>query len=367
MLAGELPSDALLQVALKQDEGRSFFSDLVEPLADSFEPQACRVYREVFARALQIYGIKAAPAIPATRLRSFGVVRRVYVLSRVTLGADVAVTSVVLDAVSRRFPGAEVVFVGPRKNFDLFRMRNGLQHLRVEYARRGSMMDRLRALPEIETDDATLVIDPDSRLTQLGMLPICPPERYVFFESRSWQADSTECLTRLTASWTEAVLGLRGESFVAPERNDSVSCDVAVSFGTGGNERKRVDDALERELLARIADRGLSLVLDGGAGGPESERASALASQIPAVRLYDGPFGPFASLIAKARLYVGYDSAGGHVAAAAGTATVSIFNGFPSRRFLQRWQPCGKGKTVVVDATEQDAQKNAGAAMMDLL
>ena len=36
----------------------------------------------------------------------------------------------------------------------------------------------------------SIVIDPDSRLTQLGLLPICREEDYYFFESRSFGADT---------------------------------------------------------------------------------------------------------------------------------------------------------------------------------
>ena len=52
----------------------------------------------------------------------------IFVLSRVTLGADVAVTSVLLDAAKRRFPHAEIVFVGPRKNYELFAADPRIHH-----------------------------------------------------------------------------------------------------------------------------------------------------------------------------------------------------------------------------------------------
>jgi len=38
-------------------------------------------------------------------------------------------------------------------------------------------------------------------------------------------------------------------------------------------------------------------------------------------------------------LYVGYDSAGQHVAAAAGIPLISIFAGFPAPRMFDRWRP----------------------------
>ena len=59
---------------------------------------------------------------------------RVYVLSRITLGADVAVTSVLLDAAKRRYPSAEIFFVGPRKNYELFEADPRISHREVPYA-----------------------------------------------------------------------------------------------------------------------------------------------------------------------------------------------------------------------------------------
>ena len=47
-------------------------------------------------------------------------------------------------------------------------------------------------------------------------------------------------------------------------------------------------------------------------------------------------------------MYVGYDSAGGHVAAACGVPMVSIFAGYPSDRFYDRWRPTGDGPISVV-------------------
>ena len=35
-------------------------------------------------------------------------------------------------------------------------------------------------------DPQSIVVDPDSRLTQLGLVPVCADERYYFFESRTF-------------------------------------------------------------------------------------------------------------------------------------------------------------------------------------
>ena len=54
-----------------------------------------------------------------------------------------------------------------------------------------------------------------------------------------------------------------------------------------------------------------------------------------------------ASIVAASRLYAGYDSAGQHVAAAAGVPLVSIFAGFPAPRMFHRWRPAANGGAVL--------------------
>jgi ADP-heptose:LPS heptosyltransferase len=85
-------------------------------------------------------------------------------------------------------------------------------------------------------------------------------------------------------------------------------------------------------------------VLDTGApGSEEEERArSAVARLGPlgeSIALHQGSFAAIASLIGSSKLYVGYDSAGQHAAAAAGVPMVSVFGGFSCERMLQRWTP----------------------------
>jgi ADP-heptose:LPS heptosyltransferase len=40
-------------------------------------------------------------------------------------------------------------------------------------------------------------------------------------------------------------------------------------------------------------------------------------------------------------LFIGYDSAAGHVASACGVPQIAIMNGFASERMLARWRPNG--------------------------
>ena len=73
---------------------------------------------------------------------------------------DVAVTSVLLDAAKRRYPDAEIVFVGPRKSYELFEADARIKHRAAPYARGGSLTERLLASESIWFDDG-IVIDPE--------------------------------------------------------------------------------------------------------------------------------------------------------------------------------------------------------------
>jgi ADP-heptose:LPS heptosyltransferase len=85
------------------------------------------------------------------------------------------------------------------------------------------------------------------------------------------------------------------------------------------------------------------------------DRAVAAAQpRADQVEFWHGAFAPFASAISRSRLYVGYDSAGQHVAAACGVPLVSVFAGFPSDRMFARWQPAGPGPKLVIPVRTPD-------------
>jgi ADP-heptose:LPS heptosyltransferase len=345
-LRGDSWQPALLDRLLANGCDEALFRILAEGLGDRFEPRLCRIYDEIFARALEVEVPKRVPAV----LRGF---RRVFVLSRVTLGADIAVTSVVLEAVKQRFPDAEIYLAGPRKNWDLFATDRRIFHLPVTY-RRGSIRDRLEHLPELRAavnhPDA-LVIDPDSRLTQLGLLPVCAPENYLFFESRSYGGEGDESLPALAARWCREQLGTSGRPYIAvPAAGKRERPAIAISLGTGENPAKRIAHPFESELLSHLAAGGAHLWIDAGAGGEEAARVATAAASVPDRQLHlcRGSFAEFAAAIAASDLYVGYDSAGQHAAAACRVPQVSIFGGEPCERMFQRWRPTGHERIRIV-------------------
>ena len=155
-LRRETVSDELLDRALAVDEGRAFLSIVVERLGDLFEPRLCGIYEELFPRVIRRVFPELMPRVrkfPRSREQRSPAppasVDRVYVLSRVTLGADVAVTSVLLDAAKRRYPDAEILFVGPKKNFELFEADPRIGHFASPYPRSSSLRDRLAASAEL--------------------------------------------------------------------------------------------------------------------------------------------------------------------------------------------------------------------------
>jgi ADP-heptose:LPS heptosyltransferase len=361
-LAGDPPKE-LPRALVTEPCGRHLFGILAEGLADRFEPRLCDAYARLFAQAIWYVREDHPPAALISRYERVrearlagGKPHRIFVLSRVTLGAEIAVTSVLLAAAKRRFPHAELILVGPRKNYELFAGDPRIRHVPLEYQRGGigerlSVWDRLTATL---SDPFALVLDPDSRLTQLGLLPVTSWERYHLFESRSYGDDSDLSLPELASKWCAETLGVGGaKPYVALGPKSTSGSHIAVSLGVGDNPSKRLPDPFEENLLRMLSATGRPICIDKGAGGEEAERVQLAVQRSGAEATYwEGSFAGFASIISTASLFVGYDSAGQHLAAAYGVPLISIFAGFPVDRFFQRWRPAGH--VIRVDKPDSD-------------
>ena len=333
--------------ALGEEQAGEFFRVIVESLADSFDPVQAAAYEELM-RAWIPPRPRIQPAIPES-------VETVYVLSRVTLGADIKITSVILDAIKKRFPDARIVFVANRKSAELFAGDSRVSHFEAEYPRSGPVSQRIEVAHELRRrleGPNRIVVDPDSRMTQLGLIPVCEPERYFQFPSRT--ASSSGNLTELTQRWVEEVFEAAGEAYIAPEwvNVDGDAPRAAVSFGVGENDSKRIGGDFEMQVIRELGKQFRTLWIDRGVGGDEARRVTAAAESSgfsDRIRFWEDSFAGFASLIGQCDLYVGYDSAGQHAAAAAGVPLISFFAGAPSERFRQRWSPSGPGRIQVID------------------
>ena len=349
-LRGEDWPSELLDRAIGVDEGRAFLSVVVERFGDLLEPRLCEVYERMFREVIA----RVAPEL-VTRLRepegepvAPKTCQKIYVLSRVTLGADVAVTSVLIDAAKQRYPGAKIFFVGPKKAYELFEADPRVRHFPAPYERGGTLRERLEASAALKFDDG-IVIDPDSRLTQLGLISVCDEKNYFIFESRAYGGDSDESLPVLAARWAQEVFEVEdAQPFIAPQPVSGPPVDITVSLGVGENPAKRVGDKFERDLLRKVAATGATALVDKG-GTPE-ERERVERALPTGMRTHDGAFAPFAAQIARSKLFIGYDSAGGHVASACNVPLISIAKGFVSPRMAARWRPTG----TVVDGEARD-------------
>jgi ADP-heptose:LPS heptosyltransferase len=104
-------------------------------------------------------------------------------------------------------------------------------------------------------------------------------------------------------------------------------------------------------LVAALQGEGFrSVALDDPACGAEVPSAAAGIQLLT----WQGSIGRFAALIGASDVYIGYDSAGQHIAAAFGVPTINIFTGFTSPRMPERWAPYGRGpvEMLVLDTTE---------------
>jgi len=405
----------------------TFFAALVERLADSFSPADVSLYNRVFAQtiehcrrldkgqaieaALNRFGLRDEAALlgRAQSLRhkkaAAGAhalsVRRIIVLSRVTLGADVAITSVIMQRLKREFANAEITLVGGRKAVELFGGDARIAFKEIDYRRSGTTLERLlswlavlEATKELIADLSPvewLIVDPDSRLTQLGLLPLTEyEENYFFFPSREYGAMTSNALGQLTAAWLDEMfaapsptapsLSLRREDIAAAGgltkrlRQTSARPLITVNFGVGENPAKRVNDEFEQSLVVQLIQQGATVILDKGAGTDETRRADAViacarrmtvanvaeltekhlaeVSNDQALNaellVWDGRIGVLAALIAQSDLYIGYDSAGQHIAAAVGTPCIDVFAGYSSLRMLDRWRPAASAASHLI-------------------
>jgi len=352
---------------------------------------------------------KETPALP----RQIG---RVLVPSRVTLGADLVLTSVIVRTCLRALPDAEVVFLGSRKNAGLIAGESTRFRIReLSYPRRGSLLERLSSWVDLvdavceetrglEAGRDFVVINPDSRFLQSGLLPLVPPAREAksYFgwdpsvsENEAEERSQLEDLNRWLGGMFRFHRGdpLRGPSLhlddtvlgwaQATMNSLNLGRDpilVGMNLGVGGNAGKRIHrdgetvSDFERLLVTGLLDQGVTLVLDSGLGEDELERARQLyhgarerglgtarifggrllpdqpGSMPVRFVLFQGPVPEFGALLHQCRIYVGYDSLGQHLAGALNLDLITVFGGHASPLFARRWRPGGEGRIRVFES-----------------
>ena len=313
-------------------------------------------------------------------------VKKILLLSRVTIGADVAITSIIIQRLARLYPDAEMVLIGGSKLDEIYGGNSRIRLQTVDYNRRGGLIERLSSwqlvLNIVKQElaayplESIILIDPDSRLSQLGVLPIIPEQNYYFFDSRSDVSfTSNMSMAQLTNSWVTKLTGeddfryprvwprssnLTKAKRLYDEIKDSGARRViAINLGVGGNQRKKVGRLLETELLLTLLrEPDTVIVLDKGLGDDELQNSNSLLTAVKehgfaATNVDFGAaldsdirsgvigvqtrIGEIAAIIAKCDEYIGYDSACQHIAAAQDIPCLTIFAGSNNMRFIRRW------------------------------
>ncbi len=350
--------------------------------------------------------------------RDKGSVRRIMVLSRVTVGADVVITSVVVHRFLAAFPAAELVVVGPSHLPHCFAELERVRCLHLPYERDGSLVERLlvwQTVEEIIRQESQglqagemLLVDPDSRLSQLGLLPLLAEADTCFFPSRlDPPHGGNPGLVELVNGWLDTVLiedvlqppvvslplvqQRQGEMFFKNLREGGCRHLVVINCGVGGDGKKRLGDPFETRLplalLARQDD--LIVILDTGCACDEKERVNEQLAGYRAMGVktdfveegelvgkkiafshgvigFHGDIGAIGSLIANADVFFGYDSCCQHLAGALATPAVIVFAGAPNIRFAARWRPYDlTDRNVIIPIA--DKAKLDDAAVVDLV
>ncbi len=400
---------------------KALFSVIVESLCDEFEELQAQAYYQVMARVISYCRGLSNGGDFAARLEGFGIrteqdlldriedirknghcidrnrgLEKIFVLSRVTVGADVAITSIIIQRLEQIFPHAEIVLVGPDKMKEIFGGHRKLQFRCLPYPRHGNLLKRLSswegvlAVLEDETAstprDRTAVFDPDSRLSQLGMLPLSSAKRYFYFDSRT-NHDQEHALSmpELVNAWLDRVLGVKGfayprvwlsarvqdraQEWLQAVQDRAGRKIICVNFGVGDNQRKRIGLRFEKELLLTLLreedaliflDKGINqemednnLILREIANLGYDVRHAGFDSDV-SVPLHKGVIGieakidEISSLIALSHEFIGYDSACQHIAAALNVPCTTVFAGSNNMKFIRRWCAYGQNTSQII-------------------
>jgi ADP-heptose:LPS heptosyltransferase len=400
----------------------ALFEIIVEKLCDNYEEMPVETYSRLMSQVITYCRNVSAGTALDKRLAEFRISsfeslyhranyihsreyswdinkspEKIILLSRVTIGADVAILSVMIQRLAKFFPQTEIVIIGNKKLTGVFGGNPQIRIQQLNYARRGGLLERFSSWHETldilaeemppDCEENILLIDPDSRISQLGVLPLTHHENYLFFNSRKFPSSAKNtCMAELANHWMDTVFGI--SDFCYPKvwipspiahqarnitsRLSAAGCRklITVNFGVGENPRKRLSTDFEKKLLQEILKSPQTVVLlDRGFGADELSRSGSLIAELrdqgfetASVRFGDSEIpgmshgilgveckiGEIAALIAECNEFIGYDSACQHIAAAAQRPTLTIFAGSNNMNFIRRWSACGNTQCKIV-------------------
>ena len=196
-------------------------------------------------------------------------------------------SSPILSCASRAFRDAEIEIVGPRTNCLLIAPLHRMERSVVSYSHDSTLGNQLRAWTRLRAKVASaiqdfdaghwLVVDPDSWMTQFGLLPLADDRYCRYFDSRSYAEQSKATLAELANDWANqwffwggvevlpyVVRGDGPESGSFYLSTKSQGKLAGVSFSTDGRQQVRLADDFEDRLLELLRHRGYQTVFDSG-------------------------------------------------------------------------------------------------------
>ena len=397
-------------------------SEIVQPLADRFCQDACDCLVVFMAEAVHAPGSPIASTIanlgyptPQHLVERYGLldrgeleeyvdpddVEKAVLVSRADLKGDIAVSSPILSCASRAFRDTDIEIVGPRTNCLLIGPRHRMERSVVSYNHDSTLGNQLRAWTRLRAKVASaiqefdaghwLVVDPDSWMTQFGLLPLADDRYCRYFDSRSYAEQSKATLAELANEWANQwffwggvealpyiVRGYGPESGSHSLLIQSQGKLAGVSFSTDGHQQVRLGADFEDRLLELLRRRGYQTVFDSGReavdrtnateriqafGGSKSHlRTASDAMNNQAQLLTCGATIPnFSGWLRWASVYIGYDSAISHAAGSVAAASIHLSVGAPSSTYRVRWTPTSDGDVVTIPADDS----SDGSAVLD--
>ncbi|MEN8141774.1 MAG: glycosyltransferase family 9 protein [Thermodesulfobacteriota bacterium] len=399
---------------------QALYQQIILPLCDDFSSRGVTAAAQVLARVTHLFRSHGAGAATHSYLERHRItnegemlaryheisqpraisepqrIKKVIVLSRVTIGADVALISPIIQRLAAALPQAQLIVVGPAHLPQLFAHPQKTRFLIFPFDRYSRLAERLSFWPRLHdllasevadlSPEEYILLDPDSRLSQLGLLPLAPARSSYCLNSRQDQAGSPR-LVDICNRWLDQLLPgscrFANRIWLKPEQSATArsffkqfkqkSFKIVINLGSGGDPGKELPPPFARQLAASLLAREKTIIfLDSGCGAREGEAGSKLRRQLrgsqPTGLLADlkqpppwsdhgllqirADIGNLAALIAEADLFIGYDSCCQHLATASQTPAIICFAGAPNPRFSQRWQPLareGLTTTIMID------------------
>ncbi len=308
-------------------------------------------------------------------------IRKIAVLSRVTSGADIAITSILVQRLRKSCPNAQITFIGDNPaNFLLMhgaganRFRHQAKHKTSNITTYFSSWKELVDLAGVENYD--LIVDPSSRFTQAGLLPLTPlpAQNHLVFQDNVYPNGKILSNGELVNRWMDGVLkeqrtvfpavaletadvSSARESLMRYFQSDQAPC---IALAMAGNLLKKSDKMLsieeELHLASELIRSGKKVILVK-APGMEGVRTDRLVELLRAKGLRISPIaaGPenagkirepcdgvviegairdISPLLKNADLLISCDSMAAHLGSALGIRTLVIYTspeGSPDR------------------------------------